>query len=32
MTDKVQGAYPFYDLFSRSNHKPEVLFYLPSWD
>lgn len=30
MIDKVQCACLFYDLVSRSNHKPEVLFHLPS--
>lgn len=32
MTDKVQCAYLFYDLVSRLNHKPEILFHLPSQD
>lgn len=32
MTDKVQCAYLFSDLVSRSNHKPEILFHLPSRD
>lgn len=32
MIDKVQCAYLFYDLVSRSNDKPEILFHLQSWD
>lgn len=32
MIDKAQCAYLFYDLVSRSDHKPEILFHLPSQD
>lgn len=32
MIDEVQRAYLFYNLVSRSNHKPEILFHLPSRD
>lgn len=32
MIDKAQCAHLLYDLVSRSNHKPEILFHLPSRD
>lgn len=32
MIDKAPCAYLLYDLVSRSNHKPEILFHLPSRD
>ena len=32
MIDQAQYANLFYDLVSRSNHKPEILFHLPSQD
>lgn len=32
MTDKAQCAYLLYDLVPRSNHKPQILFHLPSRD